>query len=108
MSKSQKKENKKTKNKTASLNQEFGNRFKLGFKPRAAGLLRTQSMCASENRTCSVATTSSSGVGTPMVQITFRQRLFGDGTNPLRHGGPSNNWVIDATQVNNWVAGSSM
>ena len=31
-----------TQNKTASLNQEFENRFKLGFKPRAAGVLRTQ------------------------------------------------------------------
>ena len=26
---------------TASLNREFGNRFKLGFKPRAAGVLPT-------------------------------------------------------------------
>ena len=29
------------KNKTASLNREFGNGFKLGFKPRAAGFLPT-------------------------------------------------------------------
>jgi len=35
-------ENKKDiENKTASLNREFGNRFKLGFKPRAAGFLPT-------------------------------------------------------------------
>jgi hypothetical protein len=35
-------ENKKDiKNKTASLNREFGNGFKLGFKPRAAGFLPT-------------------------------------------------------------------